>query len=70
MLHKQTFLEVIIVTKNHFVFVPPPPKFPHAAIQECLIKFGYRAYMKVEEILFLLWLPAGTCCRNLANLEN
>ncbi len=69
MLSKQILLEVIIVIDNHFVFVSPP-QFPHAAIQEYLIKFGYRPYMKVEEILFLLWLPAGTCCRNLANLEN
>jgi len=70
MRRKQILLEVIIVIDNHFVFVFFPPQFPHAAIQEYLIKFGYRPYMKVEEILFLLWLPAGTCCKNLANLEN
>jgi len=37
--------------------------------QEDLTKFGYRPDVKVGNllrILFLLWLVAETCCRNVA----
>ncbi len=61
---KQILLEVIIVIENRlFCFFPPPI----SSCSHTIFKFGYRPYMKVEEILFLLWLPARTCCRNLAN---
>jgi hypothetical protein len=38
--------------------------------QEYLAKSGYRSCLKVKtiKILFMVWLPAGTYCRNYGNL--